>query len=490
MSELPPFEPIENVFDPRLMPILANSTPAGVAALDPYRRVLFMNPAAQEIVGRSLDQMVGTDYQLIFPEDEREALRQRVADPSIPQKVRYPSRIVRPDGEEREVELLHFHIELPDRKVVAVVLLDVTEGRRLVHRMATLTHFASSLAYQGNLRDTLASLCEKVVQTTLARACSVVLADGQLGCLTGLSDKYWSAFQKAWQAGEPLTAREAIRSGGVVVDRGLRARQPWAEWDSALSVPLMFRGAVLGALTGHYPADCALGEAETTFMRTLADLAAVAVENARLMEELQARAALEERGRLAQELHDSVSQALYGITLGLKTARAQLERDPTKAAEPLEYVQSLVEGAAKEMRTLLYSLRPEEVDASGLVEALTMHAESMRTRHGLLVEERLMEEPALRNEQRHALVRVASEALHNVVKHARARNVMIELREEDGWLSLRISDDGAGFEVDRDYPGHLGLRGIRQRLDKLGGRLELFSQPDRGTRLQALLPLS
>ncbi len=485
---IPPFEPIENVFDPRLMPVLANSTPAGVAAVDPYRRVLFMNPAAQEIVGRSLDEMLGTDYQLVFAESEREAMRERVADPRIPQRVRYPSRVVRPDGEEREVEMLHFHIDLPDRKVVAVVVLDVTEGRRLVHRMATLSHFASSLAYQGNLQETLSSLCQKVVQTTLARACLVVLADGSPGCLTGLSDGYWSEFSRVWEEGGPLTAREAIKSGGVVVDRDLRRRQPWNEWDAAMAVPIKFRGAVLGALTGFYDAEAALGEAETTFMRTLADLAAVAVENARLMEELQEKAALEERARLAQELHDSVSQALYGITLGIKTARAQLERDPARAAEPLEYAQSLVEGAAKEMQALLYSLRPESVDDSGIVEALSRHAEAMRTRHGLMVDERLIAEPELTAEQRHTLVRVASETLHNVVKHAKARNVMLELRIQDHELTLRISDDGVGFEVDRDYPGHFGLRGIRERLDRVGGRLELFSGPGLGTRLVAALP--
>lgn len=482
----PPFEPIENIFDPRLIPVLANSTPAGVAALDPWRRVLFMNPAAQEIVGRSFEELRGQDYQQVFSEDEREALCQRVADPLIPQKTPYPSRIVRPGGEEREVEVLHFHVQLPERKVVAIVLLDVTDGRLLIHRMATLTHFASSLTYQGDLQDTLASLCQKVVQSTLARACSVVLADGSRGCLTGLSEEYWEAFQCVWSEGGPLTAREAIRSGGVVVDRDLRRRQPWNEWDSAMSVPLVFRGSVLGALTGHYDAEAVLGQAETTFMRTLADLAAVAVENARLMAELQQKAALEERARLAQELHDSVSQALYGITLGLKTARAQLERDPARAIEPLEYVQSLVEGAATEMRALLYSMRHD----SGLVEALNRHAEAMRTRHGLSVEERLTEEPALEPEQRHALVRVASEALHNVVKHARARKVLIELGQENGCLKLGISDDGSGFDVERDYPGHLGLRGIRERLDKLGGRLELFSQPGQGTRLVALLSFS
>lgn len=488
MSELPPFEPFANLFDPRMFPYLFNATPAGLAALDPYRRVLFMNQAAQDLVGRSLESLLGQDYQQVFAESEREALCQRVADPRLPQRQRIPSRIVRPDGEEREVELLHFHIELPERKIVAVVVLDVTEGRRLVHRMATLTHFASTLAYQGTLGDTLDALCQKVIQTTLARACLVVLRSGRKGCLTGLSEGFWKAFQQTWREGGPLTARQAIESGGVVVDRDLLRRQPWQEWDTALAVPLVFRGQVLGALTAYYNPDCALGEAETTFMRTLADLAAVAVENARLMGELQEKAALEERARLAQELHDSVSQALYAITLGIKTARTQLSRDPAKVAEPLEYVQGLVEGAATEMRALLYSLRPESVDDSGLVEALNQHAESMRTRHGLKVEVRLGGEPELEPAQRHALVRVASEALHNVVKHARAQTVMIELRQEEGGVLLRISDDGVGFVADQDYPGHLGLTGIRERLDRLGGRLELFSQPGRGTRLVAILP--
>src|SRR5581483_1884348 len=98
----------------------------------------------------------------------------------------------------------------------------------------------------------------------------------------------------------------------------------------------------------------------------VANQAAIAIENARLFERVQSAAATEERQKLARELHDSVSQALYGIALGARTARAQLDRDPAKAAEPLDYVLSLAQAGLAEMRALIFELRPESLATEGL----------------------------------------------------------------------------------------------------------------------------
>src|SRR5690606_6447255 len=128
----------------------------------------------------------------------------------------------------------------------------------------------------------------------------------------------------------------------------------------------------------------------------LAQRAAVAIENARLFERASLAASLEERQRLARELHDSVSQALYGISLGTRTARTLLERDPGRVAEPLEYVSTLAEAGLAELRALIFELRPESLEMEGLLAAFEKQFASLRARHGLDVTTDIVGEPDLR----------------------------------------------------------------------------------------------
>jgi signal transduction histidine kinase len=209
------------------------------------------------------------------------------------------------------------------------------------------------------------------------------------------------------------------------------------------------------------------------------------VENARLFAQARDKAALEERQRLARELHDSVSQALYGITLGTKTARALLERNPEQVADSLEYVLSLATAGQAEMRALIFELRPESLKKEGLVAALEKQADALKARHGIDAVAALCNEPEASLEVKEAVYRIAQEALHNTVKHARASNVKIKMQCTPEQITLEITDDGTGFEAQGDFPGHLGLRSMRERAWRLGGTLEVDSTSGKGTRIRA-----
>jgi signal transduction histidine kinase len=213
------------------------------------------------------------------------------------------------------------------------------------------------------------------------------------------------------------------------------------------------------------------------------------VENARLFAQARDKAALEERQRLARELHDSVSQALYGITLGTKTARALLERNPEQVADSLEYVLSLATAGQAEMRALIFELRPESLKKEGLVAALEKQADALKARHGIDTVAALCNEPDASLEVKEAVYRIAQEALHNTVKHARASNVKIKMQCTPEQITLEITDDGAGFEARGDFPGHLGLRSMRERALHLGGVLEVDSSPGKGTHVCARIPV-
>ncbi len=192
----------------------------------------------------------------------------------------------------------------------------------------------------------------------------------------------------------------------------------------------------------------------------------------------------EERRRLARELHDSVSQALYGISLGAHAARTALERDLQGVAEPLDYILVLAEAALTEMRALIFELRPESLETEGLVSALTKQAAALQARHDIAVSTELCDEPDLPLATKEDLYRIAQEAMHNIVKHAHASHVDLRLDQTSAGVMLDVRDDGAGFDTTASFPGHLGLHSMSERVANLGGTFEIESTPGVGTRLR------
>jgi signal transduction histidine kinase len=228
-------------------------------------------------------------------------------------------------------------------------------------------------------------------------------------------------------------------------------------------------------------------EQRAMLVLTIANQAAVAIENARLYEQAQELAALEERQRLARELHDSVSQALYGISLGAHTALTLLNRDPGRVAEPLNYVLAQAEAALTEMRALIFELRPESLETEGLIGALGRQATALQARHGMTVSTELGDEPDLTLKVKQELYRVVQEALHNTVKHAQASKVSLSMNWNAEGLTLEVCDDGIGFDATSAFPGHLGLQSMRERVKRLGGLLQIESAPGCGTRIHVQL---
>jgi signal transduction histidine kinase len=263
-----------------------------------------------------------------------------------------------------------------------------------------------------------------------------------------------------------------------------------------MGVPLVTKEKVIGMLSLHHREPARYSEEHAVLVLAFANHVAVAIENARLHEKAKRLAVLQERQRLARELHDSVSQALYGIALGTRTARTLLERaempGESKAtlSEPLTYVLSLSEGGLAEMRALIFELRPESLENEGLVTALTKQATVLQTRHGIEVTSLLEKEPNATLTTKEALYRVGQEALHNIVKHANATKVTVSLTSEDEKLVLEISDNGRGFDPNGNFTGHLGLRSMHERVEQVGGTMTINSSSCHGTQIMAVVPLS
>ena len=268
---------------------------------------------------------------------------------------------------------------------------------------------------------------------------------------------------------------------------------------SFLGVPITVRGRIYGNLyLTEKRGETTFTEGDERAVVTLAAQAGVAIENARLFAEAQQRLALEARHRLARELHDSVSQALFSMTLESRGAQLLLERSGLPCDGPLgerlDNLRQLTQGALAEMRALIFELRPEALREEGLAAAIRKQAESMSARTEIAVEVRLPKKRIpLSEEVEEQVYRVVQEALANVARHSRAGRAIVRLRHrrsEPRELLVEVSDDGVGFDPSARQPGHLGLQTMAQRVEQLGGALQVEGRPGRGTRISAAIPLS
>jgi signal transduction histidine kinase len=256
-------------------------------------------------------------------------------------------------------------------------------------------------------------------------------------------------------------------------------------------VPLIVQDEVIGVLRldhvdpGHFTQDHA------AIALAFANHAAISIHNARLYSLAQQTAALEERRKLAHDLHDSISQALYGIVLGTRSAKALVQQSQADIQEPLDYVLTLAEAAFSEMRGMIFELEPSALASAGLVVALERQVDILRNRHRLQVHADLGEEPDIPLGTKEALYRIAQEAANNAAKHAGAREITLVLDHGPAGTLLLVGDDGKGFELPAaPRPGHYGLQSMQERCKRLGGNLEVDTQPGRGTTVKAWIPRS
>ena len=257
----------------------------------------------------------------------------------------------------------------------------------------------------------------------------------------------------------------------------------------AIVLPISCHDQVIGLLHLIEPSWDYTHPDELMFLRAVATQAAVALEHVRLVGEAQDRARLDERKRMARELHDSVAQAFYGIVAGVETARDELDHDPQQVAEVLSYVRTLAQTGLAEMRTLLVALHPGILESAGLISTLQQQLVVLQAHHGLRVEASLGNEPDLPLAAKADLHRIAQEAFNNAIRHARASCLEVRIESTARDLRLKVSDDGSGFEPAETFSGHLGMRSMHERASRLGGTLTVQSAPGQGTSVCVCIPL-
>lgn len=260
------------------------------------------------------------------------------------------------------------------------------------------------------------------------------------------------------------------------------------------SIPLYAGEKKLGVMNVASSEWRQLSADDLRILHTIGDMLGVAIERARLLERSLEAGALEERNRIAREIHDTLAQGLSATALQLETAEALLdggsEPEPVRAAvhQALETTRENL----REARRSVLDLRAAPLEGRTLARAVAELCASATADQpaGPRVEFRsLGASRPIPARVEAALYRVAQEALSNALRHGRAEHVRVELRAEPGWVLLSVSDDGVGFEVCRRRDGHFGLVGMRERVKLLGGRIRVYSRPAAGTRVEAVVPL-
>jgi GAF domain-containing protein/ligand-binding sensor domain-containing protein len=260
---------------------------------------------------------------------------------------------------------------------------------------------------------------------------------------------------------------------------------------SEMAVPMKVQDKIIGVINVESDRRGGFDESDSSVLQSLANQAAITIENARLYEQAQKLAVMEERQRLARELHDAVTQTLFSASLIAEAVPALWETDREEARSLLAELRQLSRGALAEMRTLLLELRPAALIEANLRDLLYQLGEAAAGRTGVPVTVTVDDLRSLPEDVHVALYRIAQEALNNVVKHAHASEVEVRLRclngDDQGMdslpIELSIYDDGRGFDLGHIPPDRLGLGIIRERAQAIGAILEIKSEPGHGTRV-------
>jgi signal transduction histidine kinase len=478
----------------------------GLAVLDRRGRFAELNPAAAEILGFPVAELVGrpAPFSTGPPPDA----------PAGPLAATWTG----PGGRLRDLE--YRLAPLPDAGA-AVWFTDVTEVRRQQKRLTAIVRAASSVADAGSLRATLDAVAREIVMTAnIAAAQILALDDPQdevrvLG-MAGFGDAtdFTERFDACRRLGAHVRFLDALeRVEPVVVPHrkpAIMSDPRWAplheimdhpDWDGFASMPLVVRGRALGVINAYYVPGEDPGPQSLAFLKAMADHAAVAIDTARLLAQSRSQARLEERRRLARELHDSVVQQLFSMRMQATALRNQVDRprpDPAQLRSSAEELAALAQSALSDLRRLIFELRPLDLMEHGLIDAVRAYAASVQARTGIAVEVRAPAgvELDLDIDLQEDLYRIVSEALHNVVKHAAATKALVCVADTDDGCGLvvEVSDDGGGPHPGADSAGdtaagtRIGLVSMRERTERWSGRLTAGPAPKGGWTVRVTLP--
>ncbi|MFI5613955.1 GAF domain-containing protein [Amycolatopsis sp. NPDC051903] len=377
--------------------------------------------------------------------------------------------------------------------------------------LQAMSRVAAALAKSGSLSDTLAALAGEVrrsaglaaVHIRLSEAGRSTLPIGALSGLPGTADELRDRLIQCRALGAEMVSLDAIaeRRPVVVSHRWetFRTDPSWApimsihraiSWESFVAAPLILPDGVLGYLSAFYPPGRDPDPDEIYFLSAVADQAAVTIDHAGMIADNRARAAMEERRKLASDLHDSIVQEMFSLSMHARAIELTNEASGAGAVAKIRAdaarVVDLSQSVVKSFRSMIAELRVPQPPERSVVMSIREWVAATSRDTDLTV--RVVDEVGemdLLPEHREEVWYLVREAYHNIIKHARAKNAVIRFahRHEESrtLLVIEISDDGVGFPERSSLPGHLGLISMSERAERLGGKLTIVTGPGSGT---------
>jgi len=379
----------------------------------------------------------------------------------------------------------HTEVRMVEWFATAIAL--ALENARLYHetqsRLAesqALHQVTLALLHKLDLEEVLQIICDEALSLTRASGSAVAL----------LEEEGWLRIPYTTGKVPEVQGRVTVEKSviGMAIRRGeaVLVNHPSEESISGLpmsilAVPLRSQNKIVGVLQLTHQGQSFTPD-DVRLIQVFADQAAIAIEHARLSQQVQEMAVIEERHRLSRELHDSVNQLLYSIMLYSEAAIRQAEQsDWERARQHLERLRESAQEALKEMRMLIFELRPSILGQLGLRAALEQRLRLVEEQVGLTAALKWRVNSPLDKHLEETLYGIAQEALNNIVKHARARNLFVHVVQSGQSLILRIEDDGVGMDVENLPVAGLGLKTMRERAEAIGGKLRLQSALGQGT---------
>ena len=500
---------------------LFESAPIAITMVDETGRIAYVNDRLEELFGYTREELLQEPIEVLMPERfHRDHVFHRAGYVVNPHFRAMGSGMelmgCRKDGTEFPIEVGLSYVRVRNEMLVFASVMDITRRKQteelLERRVAERTlELERRQRVADSLRDILAILnssrsIAEILDYIVAQACRLLHADASI-IYTAVEDDQRPGLQASASfppgilvqgpvAPPAAAAPNADAAGFLAVDGDVTYLTNSTRitdtqlldrgYQAMLSVPLIIKSEVHGNLMLYYRSPRKFSHEEIELAMTVGDQTALAIENARLRTQVERAAVVEERNRIARDLHDSVTQTLFSASLIAEVLPRLWQRNDDEARRRLEELRQLTRGALAEMRTLLLELRPATLIEVDLNELLRQLVEAISGRSRVPVELTLDGDGPIPPDIKVALYHIAQEALNNVAKHARATRAKVTLQRRADRVELMVEDNGRGFVLETVTPEHLGLTIMQERAGAIDAVLAVRSKLDQGTSVSVV----